>query len=228
MLEVQAGSTATVEWIDGGRVARRMATRGPVVIGRGSAADLSLDPEDLGISRRAAVLEPLGPCWRLTNGSTNRPLLVREPTGVGTVLPAGGTRSVPDGGVTIVVEGLLRRHGIRVLPEIPAGPSTDLPHGNQEVDLVTLDVPLPTAAEREALVALAAGYLADFPRWDPRPLTYTEAGERLGMRASTVRKRVEWYRRRLVRAGFAGGELADARAAIVEVALAGGVLQRPS
>lgn len=224
MLEVQAGPRALVEWIDGGRIAQRVTALDRLVAGRSTTADLCLDEEDLGIPRRAVVLERSGAGWLLRNGSSNRHLLVREPTGIGTVLPAGGVRAVPGGGLTIVVEGLLRRHGVRVLPLPALDGELDRCSDVDDQDLATLGVPVPTDAEREALVALAAGYLAEFPRWDPRPLTYTEAARRSGMRASTVRKRVEWYRRRLVEVGLAGGELPDARAAIVEAALAGGVL----
>jgi hypothetical protein len=93
-----------------------------------------------------------------------------------------------------------------------------------ESEDATLAVPAPTAAEKEALLALASGYLAEFPRWDPTPLSYAAAGRRLDVRPSTVRKRIEGYRTRLVEVGIAGAELQDARAAVVEAALVGGVL----
>ena len=210
-----------MEWIDGGRVAGRIEAVGPLIIGRGRDCDLCLDPGDRGISRRAAALEPVGGGWMLVNCSSSRTLQVREPTGLGSLLHAGSRRALPAAGATIVVTGLRLRHGIRVALTRRADASAV---GVDEGDDPTLDVPTPTPAEREALLALASGYLAEFPRWDPVPLSYADAGRRLGLRTSTVRKRIEGYRERLARVGIAGGELQDARAAVVEAALAGGVL----
>jgi len=58
-----------------------------------------------------------------------------------------------------------------------------------------------TAKDRLALVALFAGYLEGFPRHDPRPRSYADAAARLGWPRSTLTKRIEHLRTRLIAAG---------------------------
>lgn len=81
-------------------------------------------------------------------------------------------------------------------------------------------MPAVTYNERVALVAVAEGYLLPHPRHDPNPRTYAQAALRLDLPVSTVRKRLENVRKKLMDAGVFQVEGADARAATVEFALA--------
>ncbi|WP_344974738.1 hypothetical protein [Streptosporangium fragile] len=69
---------------------------------------------------------------------------------------------------------------------------------------------------REALVAMASGYLRRYPHCDPRPLTYQETADLLGLRRDQVRKRIEHLREELLDAPVRGLEGPDARKALCE------------
>ncbi|TMR10379.1 hypothetical protein ETD86_39790 [Nonomuraea turkmeniaca] len=77
-------------------------------------------------------------------------------------------------------------------------------------------VPPMTEARRAALVAMASGYLRRYPDYDPRPLTYQETADLLGLRRDQVRKRIEHLREELVEAHVPGLTGPDARRALCE------------
>jgi hypothetical protein len=85
-------------------------------------------------------------------------------------------------------------------------------------------MPTITLLERTTLVALAEGYFLTHPRYSPQPKTYAEAAARLALPASTVRKRTENVRRKLIDAGVLGMEAADARQAVVEFVIGAGLI----
>jgi hypothetical protein len=78
-----------------------------------------------------------------------------------------------------------------------------------------------TNRQREALVVTAQGYLRPYPDYDPRPLTYQQVADLLGLTKRQVMKRVERVRDELVAAHVPGleGEI-DARRPLCEWLLA--------
>ena len=82
-------------------------------------------------------------------------------------------------------------------------------------------MPSMTDKRREVLVAMAAGYLRPYPYYDPRPATYQQIADRLGLTKSQVVKRIEQVRLDLVASGVLGLEKeVDARRALCEWLLA--------
>jgi hypothetical protein len=106
-----------------------------------------------------------------------------------------------DGSVTVVIEGATFRHALDVET------STREPDTHAIADDID---GLPTALgtevvindlDRLALAAVFQGYLEPFPRHDPHPRSYADAGNRLGWPRTTVVKRIEYIRSRLTRSG---------------------------
>ena len=219
-------SALTVEWIDGGSVNRWIPSDSTdaLSIGRDASCDLCLDPDDRGLSRRAAWIHSQAGQWWLTNLSGSRPIAVREPTGLPSVLPVGGGRVVDRSPLTFVLTGLVRRHAIRVTLTPGPGGGAVGGGGDQDAAEPTIGLPMPSPVERLALAALVEGYLHDFPRWDPAPRSYAAAAQRLGLPASTVRKRVEAYRVRLRDTGLTSDEVADGRDEVATLVLGSGLL----
>ncbi len=219
-------SAPTVEWVACGSVTRWVPA-GPtdaLSIGRDASCDLCLDPDDRGLSRRAAWIHSETGHWWLTNLSASRPIAVREPTGLPSVLPVGGGRVIDRSPLTFVLTGLVRRHALRVT--LPPGDTARAVGAGEaeEASDPTIGLPMPTDVERTALAALVEGYLSDFPRWDPTPRSYALAAERLGLPASTVRKRVEAYRVRLRDSGLTSDEVADGRDEVATLVLGSGLI----
>ena len=201
----------------------------PFTFGRDAAVctlGLGVRPLDRGISRVAGSISHENGLWWITNRSTTRSLHVIDvDTGIGIPLPvARANWPAPVHPVakplTILVTGEIRGHAISVrasaddVPVVGTLPAT--------VDTVGTRKLLPplTDKQREALVALVEGYLLPFPHYRPEPRTYEEAASRLGLPASTVRKRIENVRHQLVQAGVANLEAADARRNLAEWMLA--------
>jgi hypothetical protein len=97
------------------------------------------------------------------------------------------------------------------------------------------DDPRPTSAagvvaigqlDRLALVALFAGFLETFPRYDPHPRSYADAASCLGWPRSTLVKRIEYLRSRLTKAGVPNLLGENALQHLAEWALTTGVLTR--
>lgn len=215
--------TVVVE-VDGERFELDPAT--PFTFGRDGAVCtvvLGLDPVDRGISRLAGSIGQEAGVWWITNRSTTRSLhVVDAETGIAVPLPSARQNwpaprhAVERPSLTVLVTGSIRAHAlsVRASPDHLAPPPA-LPRVVDPLRTTALLPPL-TDKQREALVALAEGYLLPFPRYRPEPRTYEDAACFLGLPASTVRKRIEHLRRRLVDAGVAGLEGADARRNLVE------------
>lgn len=179
---------------------RRELTPGDVLtFGRAESCSLCLDPTDLGISRLAGSVEHQAGTWWLLNRSSVRPLDIIDVIGIRTVLPPGRRLAVADA-MTVVVEGSTLRHAIGVSAAEPQGFGASVASNSELPPTATTDVVV-NAADRLALVALFAGYLESFPRYDPHPRSYADASARLGLPRSTLVKRVEYLRTRLSHAG---------------------------
>jgi hypothetical protein len=197
--------------------------------GRSQRTDLCLDPSDLGISRVAGSLEADAGVWWLVNKSTVRPLEVVDDVGIRTVLPPG-RRIALTAPITVIVEGATRRHALTVdLPEdaldgLRHGPATG-PQTDGNPTRAAADVSI-TPADKLALVALFAGYLEPFPRYDPHPKSYADAAARLAWPRTTLVKRVEYLRTRFTNAGVPNLLGENALPHLAEWALATGLISR--
>lgn len=190
----------------------------PFTFGRSPRCDLVLDETDRSISRIAGRIEFTDGAWFLVNTSGSRPLYVTETVGLRRTIPTGGREVLANGETRIVVMGV-RTHELVVVvgvEEVAAAGHLHAPGGGGDRTWM----PAVTYNERVALVAVAEGYLLPHPRHDPNPRTYAQAALRLDLPVSTVRKRLENVRKKLMDAGVFQVEGADARAATVEFALA--------
>jgi hypothetical protein len=201
-----------------------------LTFGRSQRTTICLDPADLGISRVAGSLEADAGVWWLVNKSTVRPLEVVDDVGIRTVLPPG-RRIAVTAPITVIVEGAMRRHALTVdLPEWAVGAVTPDPMALAEADegnptRAAADVSI-TTADKLALVALFAGYLEPFPRYDPHPKSYADAAARLDWPRTTLVKRVEYLRTRLTNAGVPNLLGENALQHLAEWALATGLISR--
>lgn len=197
--------------------------------GRSASCDACLDPDDVGISRLAGSVDFAEGTWFVTNRSSGRPLSAADPLGFRTVL-APGRRLAVDGRLSVTVEGQVRRHEVVVV--VPGtGPTPPPPEHTEAVAGEGLETEIGggvnyTEDDRRALVALFAGYLRPFPRYDPRPLAYAEAAAVLGWPRTTLVKRIEYVRIRLLRAGVLNLQGEHAMEALAEHVLATGVIGR--
>lgn len=190
----------------------------PFTFGRSPGCDLTLDDSDRSISRVAGLVEYVDGVWFLVNASTSRPLYLIGEVGLRRTVPTGGREVLPNGETRVVVVGIRTHELVLAVGEAAVAAHAHLGPTGSGSDRTTM--PSITVNERTALLAVAEGYLLPHPRHDPQPRTYNEAGERLGLPVSTVRKRVENVRRKLIESGVFQIEGADARAATVEFALA--------
>ena len=126
-----------------------------------------------------------------------------------------GRRAALTGSLTVIVEGQVRRHALNVeagLPQPPLAPIATLADSRPTV---TAGQVMIGDADRQAMVALFAGYLEPFPRYDPHPKSYADAAARLDWPRTTLVKRIEHLRTRLTNAGVPnlfGGNALDALA----------------
>lgn len=186
-------------------------------------ACLGAEPLDRGISRLAGAVYLDRGLWWIANRSNSRALhVVDVDTGIAVPLPVvrrnwGGNRHPVDRPrLSVLVVGEVMTHALAV-----TATGDDFPEPEALPELVdpirtTRLLPNLTDKQRAALAALVEGYLLRFPRYSPEPRTYEEAAERLGLPASTVRKRIEYLRGLLVSAGVAGLESGDARRNLAE------------
>jgi hypothetical protein len=202
------------------------------VFGRVESCDACLDPADVGISRRAGSIDCIDRVWFVTNRSGSRPLSVVDPVGLRSVLAPGRCMAV-DGRLSVVVEGQIRRHELVITaPDVgeltPDAAATE-PEGDGEGEGVPTEMGGGVTyndKDRRALVALFTGYLEPFPRYDPTPRSYADAARALGWPHSTLRKRVEHIRRRLVAAGVPNLQGERAMEALAEHVIASSVITR--
>jgi hypothetical protein len=197
-----------------------------LTFGRDRTCDVSLDTSDVGISRVAGRIGHEDHAWAVVNLSRKRALHVVDQSGFAVPLPVAtaagpaSRRLVDQQVLTILIAGERSTHALILkLPKQPApAPSVAPP-----VDPVSTrsQAPKLTDRQREVLVALAQGYLRRYPDYDPRPLTYQQVADQLGLTKRQVMKRVERVRDELVAAHVPGleGEI-DARRPLCEWLLA--------
>jgi hypothetical protein len=194
-----------------------------LTFGRDASCAVCLDPDDLGISRLAGSIERDDANWWVFNRSSVRPLDVVDEIGIRTLL-APGRRLAVVGPLTVVVEGSARRHALAVVPGADRGPLPATP-GDLRPTVTAAEVVI-NQQDRLALVALFAGYLEPFPRYDPHPRSYADAAARLGWPRTTLVKRIEYLRSRLSGAGVPNLQGENALASLAEWALVTGALKR--
>lgn len=197
-----------------------------LTFGRDPSCAVCLDPDDLGISRLAGSVESEAGTWWVFNRSTVRPLEVVDEIGIRTIV-APGRRLAVVGPLTVVVEGSIRRHALRVHagePEEPNAPPPTAP-GDLRPTVTAAEVMI-NDQDRLALVALFSGYLEAFPRYDPHPKSYADAAALLGWPRTTLIKRIEYLRTRLSNAGVPNLQGENALQALAEWALVTGTLSR--
>jgi hypothetical protein len=208
----------------------------PFTFGRGETCAVSFDPDDTGISRLAGSVEREAGTWWLVNRSTVRPLAVVDELGLRSVL-APGRRMALEAPVTVVVDGSRGQHVLAVsVPDLAGRFGRDGHDGAAgAVEAVEASAGKSTAmgegvlindADRQALVALFAGYLEDHPRHDPHPKSYAAAAARLGWPRTTLVKRVEYVRTRLTNAGVPNLMGWNALANLAEYVLTTGLITK--
>lgn len=194
-----------------------------LTFGRSVDCTVCLDPDDRGISRLAGSVDGAGDQWFVTNRSASRPLAVVDPLGFRTLL-APGRRMAVDERLSVVVEGQVRRHELVVAA--PGAPPATVEEPGEGIETEMGRGVVYSDDDRLALVAVFAGYLEPFPRHDPRPRSYADAAERLGWPRTTLVKRVEYLRTRLLRAGVPNLQGDRALEALAEHVIATGEITR--
>lgn len=196
----------------------------PFRFGRADAEDVvGLDPMDMGISALAGTVELDAGYWWIINQSRKRPLFIELGSGPELRLDTGHRHAVNATRLSVLVRGAILTHRLDVVV-----PETDLPRlggaRRQSSGTLTADVRL-SDSDRDAVVALFAGYLESFPRRSAHPVDYAQAAELLGppWTRTTVRKRVERIRERLASGGiyFDGPH---ARHELAEYLIANGII----
>lgn len=198
-----------------------------LTFGRSSACTICLDPVDRGISRLAGSVELEVGAWWLHNRSTSRALAVIDDMGIRSVI-APGRRVTVHGGLTVVVEGSVRRHALEVCVHqeepSPRAAESEPPGGELPTD--AWGELMINSSDHLALVALFSGYLEPFPRYDPHPKSYADAAAQLGWPRTTLVKRIEHLRARLTLAGVPNLVGNDALDHLAEWSLTTRVLSR--
>jgi len=197
-----------------------------LTFGRDPSCAVCLDPDDLGISRLAGSVESEGGTWWVFNRSTVRPLEAVDEIGIRTIV-APGRRLAVVGPLTVVVEGSVRRHALRVYAEASDDSRSEPPVAPGDIrPTVTAAEVMINEQDRLALAALFSGYLETFPRYDPHPRSYADAAAVLGWPRTTLIKRIEYIRTRLSNAGVPNLQGENALSSLAEWALVTGTLTR--
>ncbi|TWP50580.1 hypothetical protein FKR81_20660 [Lentzea tibetensis] len=180
-----------------GALSRTMSPGEEAVFGRSPECAFQIDPDDTAISRKAGVVRAENDVWFVVNTSVACTLEIVDDFGFPSVLAPGRKRPL-QGEMRIRLSGN-QKHEIVVHAPLTDAPVTeDEPEGQPTA--IGASVAL-TPEERAVLVALFAGYLHEGAKYDPYPRTYDAAAARLRMTPSKVRKKVEYLRTRLTRAG---------------------------
>jgi hypothetical protein len=195
-----------------------------LTFGRSRDCTMCLDPEDIGISRIAGVLEYEQGTWWIRNYSTTRPLSLVDDLGFRSVLPPG-RRAAVEQQVQIIVDGTRGQHGLRITVERSGGNRASIGQPTGAPTAVGAEV-LISPTDRLAMVALFAGYLRDPPRYDPHPKSYAAAAARLGWKRTTLVKRIEYLRLRLNAAGVPNMTGFTALSNLAEYAISRGLITR--
>jgi hypothetical protein len=201
--------------------ARSIEPGGVLTFGRSEACDLPLGIRDSSISRVAGEVRSDAATWEVVNRSSTRPLYRIDDTGLRTAIPVGARVTLVDPVTNIAIVGAIHTHVVRLELATTRGGRPVAPPAAGEATTR----PIFTPNEFRALVALLEGYLHDLPRYEPRPRTYAEAADRLGVPTATVRKRVENVREKLVASGVAELRQPDARLALAEFLLSTRIVQ---
>lgn len=204
---------------------RKLTPEMQLTFGRDQSCDVCLDPKDIGISRIAGRIWNDGSRWIISNLSRKRALHIVDSTGFALPLPIHmpqtsiGQRVVDQTTLTVLIAGDLWTHALILTCPQPSAPPP--PAAPLDPQSTRTQMPRLTDRRREVLIALARGYLRPYPHYDPRPRTYQEIADLLGLTRSQVVKRIEAVRADLVQAGVMGldGEL-DARRPLCEWLLA--------
>lgn len=207
-LELEGAITARLE--PGGDIA---------TFGRSDSCTWIIGPDDRGVSRLQGGFEHIRGEWWIRNFSITRPMALVLDTGLGEAIPVESSRIVDRRTLTVIVTGEVQRHPIFVRRPAAAGsgaPAPFIPAAGAD----QTSVPLFTARERWALIALVEGYLMPPPRHSPQPRSYQQIADRLGLPRSTVMKRIENVRKKLYTSGVPGMDAPDARMALSEYLLA--------
>lgn len=213
-------TTIDVTWRD---ASQRLDPGDVLTFGRDGSCTIQLDAHDRGLSRVFGRVAYVTGVWWVINVSTKRTLHVIYETGLSEPLPVAGAgwpepRRAVDTPMRVLVPGFAWTHELVLTPRAPR-PSAPIGRYDDVISTVS-QLPPMTDNRREALIALAYGYLQMFPHYDPRPRTYAEAADLLQLRPAQVRKRIESLRTALVEAGVTRLEQGDARAQLAEWALA--------
>ena len=193
--------------------------------GRLPTCTCCLDAVDKGISRIAGAIVFEHGAWWVANRSETRALHIVDAVGLSVPLPVSrpgwpaARRAVEPAGLGILITGSVWTHELRCRLVEPHRHSTTVlkPAGSESTASFNPSI---TDRRKEVLVALVSGYLKPFPRYDPRPLTYAEIAEMLGLPRTAVVKRIEAVRTQLKDAGVPGLEEDDARRPLSEWLLA--------
>lgn len=192
--------------------------------GRSESCDLCLDTIDRGISRVAGSFMFEHGAWWVVNRSENRALYLIDPVGISTPVPVTkrgerpSRRSIDPQGIGVLVAGAVWTHEIRCTIPDSSGPINNT--NRPSFTASATQIPSITDARKEVLVALVSGYLRPYPRHDPRPLTYAEIAQLVGLPRTTVTKRIEATRTQLREHGIPGLDDDDARRPLAEWLLA--------
>lgn len=198
-----------------GEVSRTMSPGEEATFGRSVECVFRVDPADIAISRLAGVVLAENNAWFVVNLSRTGKLDVLDDLGLRSAL-APGRRCALQGDMRILLQGN-KKHEIAVhAPPVDTPVIEDEPEGQPTSlgESVSL-----TPAEHVILVALFASYLRN-EQGTPHPTTYDAVAVRLGMPSSTVRKKVEYLRKRLTKAGVPNMDGRDALLNLGEYALA--------
>jgi hypothetical protein len=188
-----------------------------LTFGRSSSNLLPVGVGDRSVSRVAGEAFWSDGCWWLQNTSKTRPLHRLDDTGLRVPIPVAGRISLIDPLTRVSLVGSIHTHVI-VFSHTGAS-HVPREHEHEHIDDAKTAEALLSPNEFRAVVALVEGYLEPPPRHDPRPRTYSEAAERLGIPASTVRKRIERARAKFVEAGVVELCCPDARVELAEFVL---------
>jgi hypothetical protein len=188
----------------------------PVTFGRSDACTIRLDQTDASISRVAGQIEQRDDRFWLVNHS-RQPIGVRDHLGLlNKVLP--NQEYALGGPSTILVSGSVRRHVLTV--DVPTVTAPPRPTAGDEQPTDIGGGVIVRDEDRQALLALFAGYMEPPPRYQPTPRTYYAAARRLGWPRTKLVKRIEYLRRRLTDAGVPDLNGPDALANLAEYVLA--------
>jgi hypothetical protein len=197
-------------------VVYELNSAGEFTFGRAATCTVCLDPDDVGISRLAGSVDADGGTWWVVNRSARRALVVVDEFGFRSVLPPGRRHAV-EGQVRVVVDGSSGSHELHIRG--PARTSTNDVAVSGTPTAVGEGVAI-SQKDRVALVAMFAGYLEDGRRYDPHPKSYRAAAARLGWNTDALRKRIEYLRGKLEKAGVPNVSGWNALSGLAEYVLA--------